>query len=221
MNDAEDSVDEPSTRLRQHLPSPFQAREQTPFLCLRSRVRDFSSIRALLRGFRIWVTGRPVFWRKGHVPEYWIGQHELHTHLRMTALMPVNVCDNTLQSGFCLDVRQSEPLSSVHLCRHQDQTTMGTDSPRVRLFFKRQSNTVLPGDSDGDGHQYSLTPSAVCREPGGFAGFRKPRFKSPKLLRLNSGKHQPHALASAGVNDSCPGFKQLCPLCDAYVCERP
>jgi len=24
-------------------------------------------------GFRIWVTGRPVFWRKGHVPEHRIG----------------------------------------------------------------------------------------------------------------------------------------------------
>ena len=30
--------------------SPFRAREQTPFLRLRSRVRDFSSIRAFLRG---------------------------------------------------------------------------------------------------------------------------------------------------------------------------
>ncbi|MCU1316674.1 MAG: hypothetical protein JWN63_1996 [Candidatus Acidoferrum typicum] len=48
-------------------------------------------------GFRIGVTGRPVFWRKGHVPKNGIGQHELHAHLRMTALMPVNVCDDTLQ----------------------------------------------------------------------------------------------------------------------------
>src|SRR6266571_718218 len=135
-------------------------------------------------GFRIWVTGRPVFWRKGHVPEYWVGQHELHPHLRMTARMPVNVHDNTLQCSFCLHVRQREPLSSVHLCRHQDQPAMSADSLRVRLFFERQSNSALPGDSDRDCHQYSLTPSAVCREPGGLAGFREPRFKSPKLLRL-------------------------------------
>jgi len=26
---------------------------------------------------------------------------------------------------------------------------MSADSPRVRLFFKRQSNSALPGDSDG------------------------------------------------------------------------
>ncbi len=65
--------------------------------------------------FRIWVTGRPVFRRKGHVPEHRIGQHELYSHLRMIALMPVNVCDNTLQCSFCLDVRESESLSSV-LC---------------------------------------------------------------------------------------------------------
>jgi hypothetical protein len=48
-------------------------------------------------GFRIWVTGRPVFWREGHVPEYRIGQHELHSHLEMIALMFLDVCDNTLQ----------------------------------------------------------------------------------------------------------------------------
>jgi len=66
-------------------------------------------------GFRIWVTGCPVVRRKGHVPEYRVGQHEPHSYLRMIALMPVNVRDNTLQRRFRPDVRQSEPLSSVHL----------------------------------------------------------------------------------------------------------
>src|SRR5260370_16866714 len=51
-------------------------------------------------GFRIRVTGRPVFWRKGHVPEHRIGQRELHSHLRMIVLMPVNVRDNALQRNF-------------------------------------------------------------------------------------------------------------------------
>jgi len=61
--------------------------------------------------------------------------------------MPVNVCDNTLQCSFCLDVRQSESLSSVHLRRHKNQCTVSADGPRVSLFFKRRSEDVLPGDS--------------------------------------------------------------------------
>src|SRR5467141_1815867 len=139
----------------------------------------------------------------------------------MLALMPVNVRDNTLERTFCLDVRQSEPLSFVHLPGHENQRTMSTDRPRLSLFFKMQPNGSLPRHSNRDRHQYSLTPSAVRREPGGLAGFGKPRFKSPKLLRLNGGKHQPHALADSGVDDSCQGFKQLCPLCDAYVRDCP
>jgi hypothetical protein len=55
-------------------------------------------------GFRIRVTRRPVFRRKGHVPEYWIGQHEVHSHQRKIALIFVNVSDNTLQRSFCLDI---------------------------------------------------------------------------------------------------------------------
>src|SRR6266436_7641847 len=149
------------------------------------------------------MTRRPVFWRKGHMPEYGVGQHELHSHVRMIALALVNVHDNTLQRTFCLDVRQSEPLSSVHLRGDENQRTLSTDAPRESLFFKRQSNTGLLGDSDRDGHQYSLTPSAICGEPGGLAGFGNPRFKSPKLLRLNGGKHQPHTLASSGVDNPC------------------
>ncbi len=95
--------------------------------------------------------------------------------------MPVNVRDNTLQHSSCLEVRQTEPLPSVHLRGHENQRAMSADGPRVSLFIKRQSSAGLPGDSDWDCHQYSLTPSAVCREPGGLAGFGKPRFKSPKL----------------------------------------
>src|SRR5258707_10092370 len=153
------------------------------------------------------MTRRPVFWRKGHMPEYGVGQHELHSHVRMIALALVNVHDNTLQRTFCLGVRQSETLSSTHLRGDQKQRTVSTDGPRVSLFFKRQSNAGLPGNSDWDCHQYSLTPSAVCREPGGLARFGKPRFKSLKLLRLDVGKHQPHALANSGGDDSCPGFE--------------
>src|SRR6267378_6077197 len=222
MNGAEDSVDEPSIRSP---PAPSfhdSVQENKHPSCVSEAECGISArLAPCYLGFRIRVTGCPVFWRKGHVPEYWVGQHELHTHLRRTALMSVNVCDNTLQSGFCLHVRQSEPLSSVHLCRHQDQPAMSADSPRVRLFFKRQSNSALPGDSNRDCHQYSLTPSAVCCEPGGLAGFGKPRFKSSKLLRLNGGEHQPHALASSGVDDPRLGFKQLCPLRDAYVRDCP
>src|SRR5207249_3939027 len=83
----------------------------------------------------------------------------------------VYVCDNTLQCRSCLDVRQSEPLSSVHLRGHENQCTVSTNGPRVRFFAKRQSGVGLPRDSHWDCHQYSLTPSAVCREPGGLAGF--------------------------------------------------
>jgi len=61
-------------------------------------------------------------------------------------------------------------------------------APRVRFFFKRRSEDVLPGDSDGDCHQYSLTPSAICREPGGLTGFDNPRFKDQKRPRLNGGE---------------------------------
>src|SRR5260370_36922250 len=97
---------------------------------------------------------------------------------------------------------------------------MSVDGPRVRLFFKRQSNAVLTGDSDGDGHQYSLTPSAVCREPGGFAGFRKPRFKSPNLLRLNGGKHHTPGPPKPGVTRSCPAFEEFCSLFAASALSR-
>src|SRR5258706_6614570 len=93
---------------------------------------------------------------------------------------------------------------------------MSTDRPRLSLFFKTQPNASLPGDSNRDCHQYSLTPSAVCCEPGGLAGFGKPRFKSPKLLRLNGGEHQPHALASSGGDDPRLGLQQFCPLPYAY-----
>ena len=124
--------------------------------------------------------------------------------------MLVNVCDDTLQCTFCLDVRKSEPLSSVHLRRHENQCAVSADGPRVSFFFKRRSDVVLPGDAHWDSHQYALTSSAVCREPGSLAGFGKPRCKSATLLRLNSGKHQAHALADSGVDDSSVGLKQLC-----------
>jgi len=65
-------------------------------------------------GFRIWVTGCPVVRREGHVPEHRIRQRELHSHLWVLAPPPVYMGDNTLQHRFCLGVRQSEPLSSVH-----------------------------------------------------------------------------------------------------------
>src|SRR5258706_16177640 len=98
---------------------------------------------------------------------------------------------------------------------------MSTDRPRLSLFFKMQPNASLPGDSNRDCHQYSLTPSAVCREPGGVAGFGKPRFKSPKLLRLNGGEHPPHSPASSGVNDPRPGIRKLGPPRHAYGPDCP
>src|SRR5437016_71160 len=221
MNDAEDSVDEPST-CSPPAPSFHDSVQENKHPSCVSEAECGISARfaRFYVGFRIWVTGCPVFGRKGHMPEHRIGQHELHSHLRTIALVPVNVRDNTLQRSLCLHVRQSETLSSVHLRRHENQRTVSTDGPRVSLFFERQSNAGLPGDSDWDCHQYSLAPSAVCCQPGGLAGFGKPRFESPKLCRLNGGKHQPHTLASSRVDDSSPGFKQLCSLCDAYFCDR-
>jgi hypothetical protein len=56
-------------------------------------------IRPFYPGLRIWVTGNPVLWRKGHIPEHSIGQRGLHSHLRMIALMPFNVSDNTDSSA--------------------------------------------------------------------------------------------------------------------------
>ena len=97
-------------------------------------------------GFRIWVTGCPIFRREGHVPEHRIRQRELHSHLWVLAPSPVYVGDNTLQRRFCLDVRQSEPLSSAHLRRYENQCTVSTDGPCLSLFFKRRSEDVLPGD---------------------------------------------------------------------------
>src|SRR5258708_15987681 len=98
--------------------------------------------------------GRPIFWPKGHVAEDKIGQHELHSHLRLRALIFFNVRDNTLQCSFCLDVRQSEPLSSIHLRGHENQRTMSTDRPRLTLFFKMQPNATLPAASNRNFHQY-------------------------------------------------------------------
>jgi hypothetical protein len=68
-------------------------------------------------GFCIWVPGCPISRREGYVPEHRIGQHEFHSHLRMLALTSGYVGHNTFQCRLCLDVRQSEPLSSVHLRR--------------------------------------------------------------------------------------------------------
>src|SRR5260370_33665318 len=131
----------------------------------------------------------------------------------MIASMAVNVCDNTLECSFCLDVRQSESLSSVHLHRHENQCTVSAYGPRVSLFFKRPSEDVLPGDSHRDGHQYALTSSAVFREPGSLAGFGKPRCQSATLLRLTRGKRQPHAHAAPGGESSVGGFQPCVSSC--------
>src|SRR5258705_3042224 len=104
--------------------------------------------------------------------------------------------DNSLQHRFCRDVRQSEPLSSAHLRRYENQCTVSTDGPCLSLFFKSRSEDVLPGDPHWDGHQYALTPSAVCSEPGDLAEFGQPRCKGATLPRLNGGEHQAHALVT-------------------------
>src|SRR5438445_13445878 len=119
MNDAEDSVDEPST-CSPSAPSFHDSVQENKHPSCVSEAECGISVRCarFYVGFRIWVTGRPVFWRKGHVPEYRIGQHELHSHLRLRALIFFNVCDNTLQCSFCLDVRQRYPLSSLPLRRY-------------------------------------------------------------------------------------------------------
>jgi len=80
---------------------------------------EFPRVSHLLKrvGFCIWVPGCPISRREGYVPEHRIGQHEFHSHLWMLALASGYVSHNTFQCRLCLDVRQSEPLSSVHLCR--------------------------------------------------------------------------------------------------------
>src|SRR6266481_8444513 len=45
--------------------------------------------------------------------------------------------DNTFQRRFCLDVRQSEPLSSVHLRRYENHCTVSTDVPCLREGLAR------------------------------------------------------------------------------------
>src|SRR5439155_10671145 len=163
---------------------------------------------------------RPVFWRESYVPEQGVGQQELHSYLGLVGLTPINVRDNALERGFGLDVRQSEPLPSINLGQQENQGTVSTDGPRVSFFFKG-SSAGLTRDTDRDGHQYALAPTSVCRKPGGFAGLGQPRFERAKLLRLNGGKHEPHAFGSAGVDDSCAGFKPLRTFDDANFCDRP
>ncbi len=102
------------------------------------------------------------------MPECRVGQHELHSHVRMIALAAVNVHDNTLQRTLCLDVRHSEPLSSVHLRGDENQPTVSTDGPRESLIGRcrarakwepknigteslwpgRKSRVVPPGESE-------------------------------------------------------------------------
>ena len=55
------------------------------------------------------MTGGPVFWGEGHMPEHRIGQRELDSHVGAMAGALVNVRDNTFKRSFCLDVRQIEP----------------------------------------------------------------------------------------------------------------
>src|SRR5437660_8166843 len=119
MNDAEDSVDEPSTR-SPPAPTFYHSVQENkhPSCVSESECGISARFARFYVGFRICVTGRPVFWREGHVPEHRIGQHEFHSHLRLLA---VYVGDNTLQRTFCLDVRESEPLSPVQLLRDQNQ----------------------------------------------------------------------------------------------------
>lgn len=129
----------------------------------------FSLIRRFCAGFGVWMAGRPVFWREGHMPEQGIGQEELHSYLGLVRLTPINVRDNALERRFGLDVRQREPLPSINLGQQVNQRTVSTDGPRLSFFFEG-SSAGLSRDTHGDGHQYALAPAAVCREPGGFSG---------------------------------------------------
>src|SRR6266566_7870106 len=140
MNDAEDSVDEPST-CSPPAPSFHDSVQENKHPSCVSEAECGISARfaRFYVGLRIWVTGRPVFWRKGHVPKHGIGQRELHSCLWVLGLTSGYMGNNTFQCSFCLDVRQSEPLSSVHLRRHENQRTVSTDGPRVRFFIKRRS----------------------------------------------------------------------------------
>jgi len=108
------------------------------------RVRDFSSMLAFLRGISHLGDGASSLLAEGHVPEYRIRQHELHSHLRLRVLIFSNVRDNTLQRSFCLDVRQSEPLSSVHLRRHENRCTVSTDRQCLSLSSKGDPRTFCP-----------------------------------------------------------------------------
>ena len=85
------------------------------------------------------------------MPEHGVRQHELHSHLRLILLTPVDVGNHTFERRFGLDVRQSEPLSSVHLSGQEDQRAVSTDGASMSLLFK-DSSAGLSGDPDRDGH---------------------------------------------------------------------
>src|SRR6266568_8365826 len=134
----------------------------------------------LYPGLGVGMAWGPVFRREGHMPESRIGQQELHTHLHLLARKPVNVHDHAFERAFRLDIRQSEPLSPGARRRNGNQRAMSADRQGVSHFFRERCGAGLNREAHGDFHQDPLTPAAVGREPGGFAGLGSPGIRIPR-----------------------------------------
>src|SRR6266581_498681 len=90
-------------------------------------------------------------------------------------------------------------------------TTTHSSAPFVWIFDRvsrcpRERGAGMNREAHGDFHQDPLTPAAVGREPGGFAGLGNPGIQNPTVFRLNGSKHEAHALARLVVDDPCLSF---------------
>src|SRR5438034_1016709 len=111
----------------------------------------------------------------------------------------------------------------VSRCPLFTEVEMGINAPWALIArvwvssSKGDARAVWPETRTGIYHQDALAPAAVGGEPGGFAGLGKPCIQSREVFLLNAGKHETHALARLGVDDSCEGCRRLRAVCDAFV----
>ena len=104
-----------------------------------------------------------------------------------------------------------------YVIQNGNQRAMSADRQGVSQFFRERCGAGLNREAHGDFHQDPLTPAAVGREPGGFAGLGNPGIQGPAVFRLDGSKHETHALARLVVDDPCLGFERFCALHDAYI----
>jgi len=120
------------------------------------------------------------------------------------------VCDNTLPDAALSGHSTREPAcllcspASTRELMHREH-----DRQCLSLFFNRRSAGVLPrgGSSTGWSSRYSLAPSAVCGEPGGFAE-SVATFKESEAAG-DSRKPPGDMPWRSRVDDSCPGFNSV------------